>query len=348
MKLVLRLLRWANLVLVLATLAAYWSPYADPQQFWPLAFAGLLYPFLLLGNLLFIILWGLLRKFYLLLSLVCVLAGWTHLRSLIGWSRSQPSTKPVHTLNIMTFNAHGMQLDHSRAEVSQEQIAAVLPANIDLVALQEYSPRNDRRWREFVQQHTGMHYQMNTGGALTIFSRYPIVDSETIYTGHRSNGYQWADIQAPGQRIRVFNLHLQSNAITWMTEQMVSQVDENPEALYTLRGIMGRYRHATRERAEQAKVIRELIEASPYPVLVLGDFNDIPQSYVYRAILGDLQDSFKKAGSGIGFTYAGIIPGLRIDYILVDPGLEVLTLRKGKRNYSDHYPVLGVVAWLKE
>ena len=42
----------------------------------------------------------------------------------------------------------------------------------------------------------------------------------------------------------------------------------------------------------------------------------------------------------LGTTYGGIIPSLRIDYILLDPRIETIDHRIFRKPYSDHYPVL--------
>ena len=58
----------------------------------------------------------------------------------------------------------------------------------------------------------------------------------------------------------------------------------------------------------QAENVRAEIEKSPYPVIVCGDFNDVPNSYPYETIGRGLQDAFVKKGSGIGRTFSGISP----------------------------------------
>ena len=107
--------------------------------------------------------------------------------------------------------------------------------------------------------------------------------------------------------------------------------------------MMSRYKRAAILRAEQAEEVVGQIEKSPYPVLLCGDFNEIPQSYAYYIISRGLQDAFKASGRGLGVTYNGRIPALRIDYVMAGPEFEVLGHRIGRARFSDHYPVYGVV-----
>mgnify|MGYP000267215571 FL=1 len=55
-------------------------------------------------------------------------------------------------------------------------------------------------------------------------------------------------------------------------------------------------RHHAIRRNRQADLLANAIAESPYPVIVCGDFNDTPASYVYRKISRSLQDCFLQAG----------------------------------------------------
>ena len=52
-----------------------------------------------------------------------------------------------------------------------------------------------------------------------------------------------------------------------------------------------------------------------------------------------LNDTFLDSGAGIGTTWIGTIPLLRIDYIFASKELDNTGLIKLKNNLSDHYPV---------
>ena len=51
-------------------------------------------------------------------------------------------------------------------------------------------------------------------------------------------------------------------------------------------------------------------------------------------------NAFVAKGAGIGNTYAGISPTLRIDNIFVDPRFDVQQYCRIKRKLSDHYPIV--------
>ena len=72
-----------------------------------------------------------------------------------------------------------------------------------------------------------------------------------------------------------------------------------------IKDISYRLKYAFQKRAQQADQVSRHIQASPYPVIVCGDFNDTPVSYSYRTIRKDLQDAYTGSGRGIGNTYSG-------------------------------------------
>ena len=98
-------------------------------------------------------------------------------------------------------------------------------------------------------------------------------------------------------------------------------------------------------RARQADLVADLIRTSDYPCIVCGDFNDVPYSYVYKTMLGDLVDGFKECGEGIMYTYNGGRKKVRIDYIFHDPNLEGESYYTKEINYSDHFPVFMKIAF---
>jgi endonuclease/exonuclease/phosphatase family metal-dependent hydrolase len=57
-----------------------------------------------------------------------------------------------------------------------------------------------------------------------------------------------------------------------------------------------------------------------------------------------LVDTFKDKGAGLGTTFNGVIPLLRIDYILVDPKFQVSKFNIIKEKYSDHFPIATLIS----
>jgi hypothetical protein len=161
-----------------------------------------------------------------------------------------------------------------------------------------------------------------------IYSRYPIISASRIDT---LKNYVWADIVIKKDKnnedtIRVFNNHLHSTAIRRDDNEYIENHDFlEGDSVGKMRSMVNRLTDNNRIRAEQADTLASLVAASPYPVIVCGDFNDTPVSYTYRTIARKLNDSYRKVGRGYSHTYRGFFDMLRIDYILFSDEFEPLS-----------------------
>jgi endonuclease/exonuclease/phosphatase family metal-dependent hydrolase len=339
----LKLLRWANIALVFVTLLCYLSPYISPASFWPFAFFGLLFPWLLLAHLIFIAIWGSMRRYQLLLSLACLLVGWPHVTGFVGLNLP-PRNSEQPLLQVKSFNAYSFRLpDISGKRHKPADLPSLFPlGDIDILCLQEYPAiKQNNPYTAYFKGEAGLKYVHTIPGAsLAIFSRHPIVKGEHHFFVKQFNGYQWADIKVEGHTYRVYNLHLQSNAVSSMASEVATEGDlQSRETWLNIRGMAGRFKRSSTKRAAQAEQVAQDIAKSPHPVIVCGDFNAVPQSYAYRQLSKGLHDTFRQAGTGLGTTYGGTIPALRIDYILYDPAIELWDCDVEKEQFSDHYSV---------
>ena len=97
-------------------------------------------------------------------------------------------------------------------------------------------------------------------------------------------------------------------------------------------------------RSGQANQLAMDMRECEVPIIVCGDFNDVPYSYVYNTMLGDKIDGFKECGSGFMNTFRGGKKHVRIDYIFHSKEMEGVSYYKKELSYSDHYPVFMRVA----
>lgn len=186
---------------------------------------------------------------------------------------------------------------------------------------------------------------------LAIFSRFAIVGRGVISFGRLSlNHGMWADLRRPpapaagrprADTIRVFNVHLQSMS---MAEKDIVAASSS-KAGFDQKGwnLLRRFRYGAVARGQQADTLLARILRSPYPVLLAGDTNEVPYSYAYSRLASRLQNAWEMAGLGIGATYHGQLPGLRIDQQFAGPQWRVLGCQVHREiPYSDHFPVEAV------
>ena len=100
-------------------------------------------------------------------------------------------------------------------------------------------------------------------------------------------------------------------------------------------------KNAFQQRAVQAAIVSKQINETTYPTIITGDFNDVPSSYTYRTIATGWKDAFLEKGFGIGVTYLGLSPTLRIDYILTNPSWDVKAFEQVDENLSDHHMMMA-------
>ena len=60
-----------------------------------------------------------------------------------------------------------------------------------------------------------------------------------------------------------------------------------------------------------------------------------------------MKDAFLETGFGIGHSYNGKIPFLRIDYILTNPSFEIQKFEIVNNKISDHFPVYSEIGLAK-
>ena len=340
------LFRWINVLLILATFLAYLSPFIHPGKFWIPSFFGLAYPWLLLFNIGFIIFWLSFKKKYFLFSLVTIILGWNHFDNFVGLRLFTKTYRKEHT-TIMSFNLRALRsLNIKNKEKAKEKKNAFLKfiqqkGQIDLLCTQECTTSN----QSFLTTALNFdHVFRPTRGHVVIFSKYPMLNSGQLIFEKSSNSCTWVDIKIKGEKIRVYNLHLQSTKISPIANKVIKEGDlQEKETWLNIKGILGRVKRASQQRAAQALKIAKHIKKCPYPIILCGDFNDTPQSFTYRVLSKGLKDSFQQKGRGLGTSFAGSIPALRIDYILLNPKFNVRDCSILKENYSDHFPVISQI-----
>ena len=244
-------------------------------------------------------------------------------------------------LNVATYNVHsfGREMNGYKAG---DILTLMKNNNVDILCMQEYMEQSGdmNNSENYLKYFSSMAKGQQD---MIIFSRrYPIIDSKAIDFGHTSNSAMWADIDVNGRVFRVFNVHLQTTGIN-SALHAADKMEEKGEVVQrnaVLRAIYGNYTRGMAIRAQQADIMAAEIEKSPHPVILCGDFNDVPYSYVYRKMKGDLTDGFKEAGKGFMYTMREGKKKVRIDYIFHNDELEGYNYRTLNVTYSDHLPVL--------
>jgi endonuclease/exonuclease/phosphatase family metal-dependent hydrolase len=144
------------------------------------------------------------------------------------------------------------------------------------------------------------------------------------------------DIEIRGEVFRFVAAHLESNRISSSIYHKLIKVEVDEEYQNYALNFIKQLKNRIERRSDQTKTILEVIENSPYPVIIMGDFNDTPQSFTYQLLRKGRHDAFIEKGNGWGATFLKPVPMLRIDYVLYDPELTCTDYKTIKTIKSDH------------
>lgn len=330
------------------------------DQLWIFSFFGLIYLPLYITNIGFTVFWVVMRRKFWLLSVIPLVLGFMIFRGHFNIRVAENYTKTKTDIKVMTFNVCEFKPTEgiTRDEFMQKAFTIIKNENPDIICFQDYSlPFEGKYSIEGLQKQLKIPYAANRNysvysdnisvNGVGILSRYPIVATQPIAV---DSGYTClsADVLYRNQKIRVISIHLQSYAL-YKNDKVIlsaprsfSKFDEE-RIKKDSRRIAWKLRWALRRRAPEARKVAEFVRSTPYPVILCGDFNDTPASYVYRTISKSLEDPFIANGSGLARTYNESRYPFRIDYILHSKQFKSLDYKIIPTKVSDHNPVTAVL-----
>lgn len=343
MKIVRSLLFTVNIGFALLLLVSYLSPYISPVANKYIPILGLIYPALFTINLAFFIFWVFSKWTYSLLSLCALLIGFSATQRLITF-HSPKVIKSKNLIQLSSYNvAGGTKMPKAQYDNFYSSITKDFGSSI--IFLQESNNKIISVLKKKLGDKNVVSIQDKKA---CIISSHPVLKTGTLDFHDRFNTCVWADISFNGQKIRLYSVHLQSNNVTSLAENVREDGEiSEKETWGQVAKMMRRYNKSTKKRLEQVNTLLENASSIDYPVIIGGDFNDVPQSYVYAQMSKKFTDAFMKRGNGMGTSFNGAIPSLRIDYLFVSDQFKVLDFKTRKESYSDHYPISAEIL-LKE
>lgn len=301
-------------------------------------------PLLIIANILTLFYWLIRRCWYLAaIPVVTVLCCIPYIGTAFQF-RSLPTDSGARQgIKIATYNVARFGKETS-GFMAKDILSEMKKQKVDVFCIQEYSEMSGDK-KNSVSYKEYFPYMAKGNDDMVIFSRRPILASKNIPFEYSNSSAMWADIDFRGKRLKVFNVHLETTGFN-RTLHQVAKIQANGHQVETnrlLRAIYGNYTLGMVVRAGQAVTVANERNNAHIPSIVCGDFNDIPYSYVYNVMLGDMVDGFKECGSGWMYTYRGA-KSFRIDYIFHDKALKGITYYTSKLTYSDHFPVIMKLA----
>jgi endonuclease/exonuclease/phosphatase family metal-dependent hydrolase len=341
------LLKTISTLIAVALLLSYLSIYINPEKLWIPAFFGLFFLPLFLLNILLGIAWLVTRHKTAWINIGSLVPSLFYLPLFIQVHihNPEPHHEAMHHIKVISYNVHlfGLLGSEKNMITLPGMVEFIAKENPDIICFQEVSSFDTASVNKAFAPYPYHHYHLNLrqNGAffgVATFSRYPIADSGNFTFPGTSNRCAFTDIVIKQKIVRVYNTHLQSVHINLEKTALRLQQEElrNEE----LRDVSERLKSGFIKRAKQVNHVTRHMDASPFPIIVCGDFNDTPVSYTYRKMKGERNDCFTKAGNGMISTYKSFWPAFRIDYIFSDKQFDVVHYKIEKVNLSDHYPMI--------
>lgn len=347
-----------NLTLILCLALGVLCTKISPERNTLLPYFGLLYPFFLILNVVFCLFWICARKWFFIISLSALLLCTVYTKNVFPLSLKPTPTVSdgERQLSILSYNVAifrgGKQFDSIFSFIERKKP--------DIVCLQEFGfyknsnldRERDKVFRQFKKYYPYQHvwyknqFKSKDYGVVT-FSKYPIIKKQKIFYDSKYNISIFSDIVVGKDTIRVFNNHLESVKISSKEKKEVNDLHSEEiltqETLMLTESLLRKLGSAFKVRAKQADEVAYAVRQSPYKTIVCGDFNDMPISYTYQKIKGNLQDLYVSTACGFNYTYHDMAMFLRIDYIFASAEFLPVDCEIFHINLSDHDPVLGRV-----
>ncbi|RMZ61203.1 AP endonuclease [Chryseobacterium nematophagum] len=301
----------------------FMNAYVPPKMFPWFNLISLGFPILIITYTLITIFWIFSLKKRVI---VFILYGLLFINPIKRWINfSSVENKEMGDLKILSFNVKG-------GEFGKEAIENYINGSgADIVLLQE----RGRKGFDFKGLKTNEEIPV-----VSLYSKYKIINHKGLIIGDFEDFNAYADqtdIEIKGHIYRFVNVYLQP----FKFEKSMVKLHGNEEDEQKLKDIVKRLIPTFKRHQEQIEIIRKAIDNSPYPVILAGDFNSVPNSYEYYHLPYGLKDVFFEVGRGSATSFHDYTFPLRIDYVFSSPSI-VPTSYKVDRSVkiSDHYPVL--------
>jgi endonuclease/exonuclease/phosphatase family metal-dependent hydrolase len=351
-----------NVITALVFLLSCLVPYLNPSRWWFIAFLGLGFPIVLLLVIAFAVFWLILKPKFALIPVVTLLLGYKSISVFFAFHKQPPAfitAKDSNTLRIATWNvARFIELKKNKNKGSQtrmKMMEQIKEQNADVLCLQEFFHSDDNAYYPnlyYIRDKLNYPYYYFSFGndgyrhyiGTVIFSRFPIIDSGMVEFPKPSlpDAVLHIDIKFNDDTVRIYSTHLQSVQFRKTDYENIDGIKKADDSLLRRsKTILSKLKRGFTNRGMQARIVKQRLDESLFPKLMCGDFNDVPNSYAYFTIRGNMQDAFLKKGYGIGRTFSSLSPTLRIDYILADNTFKILQFKRIIKDYSDHYMLVA-------
>jgi endonuclease/exonuclease/phosphatase family metal-dependent hydrolase len=335
------------------------TPYFEPSGFFLFTYATILFPYCLMGFIIWLLLALIFLRKYFPFFLLLLIPAWKNTGNVISFHSGKKLSykKSPGQLRLLSWNVNNFLYGNFKIngflEKQSEMLHFIKTTDADILCFQDYSEVPaffGKANIAYIRDSLGYPYyyfsnDCNSYGTI-IFSRLPVLDSGHIKYPGKADPESLAFISVPFQKdtLRIFNTHLHSmylhsNKLTQANIGYMELVKQDTSFLFHSSRFT-RLQYFDRLHVAQAKLVKEQLNKTNTPYIFCADLNSVPSGYVYQYIKQGLNDAFLQAGTGLGGTYHRFSLTLRIDVVFMSKRLTATQYFSPRLDLSDHYPIL--------
>ncbi len=348
----------ASLLLYVLTLCSAYGGFVNPEHFALPSILILVMPYLVILTILTSIFWFWKRQIIFgALGVVTILGGWGAIEPAVPISWKKPVQGDGQTFTLLTFNC--LHLDDIKEEGATGRNRAVdflISSGADVICLQELRDWDDplefRNLPKAQRDSLFALYPYRAGTSrrsdLKVLSKYPVTEVPEVAAPvqHNERRFSYFRLQIDKQTVGLINMHLASYSLTDKERRILTDIKSPGSAKTSARefksSVYGKLRDSFIIRARNAEAIINATSSLRGPLIVCGDFNDVPSSWAYRKLIqAGFGDAYADTSFGPTFTYNQHLFFFHIDQIFYRGPIQPLWVKRQSLNTSDHYPLMA-------
>ena len=325
-----------GIVALISTFLCAICPFVNPSIFVWTAIFGLAFWMIFFVNIfILIILIRLKSRRTILIPIVALLFSIPGLLKSYSFGKEKDSNAQI---KVMTYNV-GVFRDYNDKNRSANDVKKTLAELVeaekpDVLCLQESGQWPENAASAFSKMIGYKYYSINKANGNSYFSKYPLLEVKAF---DNEGLIKFVDIKKVKinneDSFYLVNCHFNSFKIS----DDIDDINEKEVCKSVIRKLVNGFM----SRTEITELLLKKLPDDKLPIVICGDFNDTPMSYTYNKMFNaGLKDAFITVSKGIGKTYCGKLPLLRIDYFWYNDYVEVVSYKRIKQTTSDHYPLV--------